>query len=90
MGKSYVYTSMVFSVSCAGEYLPIALHYALSGLLFNGDDGTAATSTWPEHLSILRAVFERFRRYGWVFNLKKCDSATPTRSHSGWSSHEWE
>ncbi|KAJ1524627.1 hypothetical protein ONE63_011111 [Megalurothrips usitatus] len=60
----------------------IALHHALSGLLFNGvvfyvDDGTAATSTWPEHLSILRAVFERFRRYGFVLNLEKCRFGYP-------------
>ena len=76
-GKSYVYTSMPFGVACAGELLQMALHHALSGLLFNGvvfyvDDGTCATNTFEEHLLVLRSVFERFRKHVLVLNLDKC------------------
>lgn len=76
-GKSYVYTSLPFGVASAGEYLQIAIHQAMSGLMFNGvvfyvDDGTCATTSWDDHITTLRAVFERFRRYGFVLNPEKC------------------
>lgn len=73
---SFEFAYMTFGLCNAGQTFQRFIHEVLRGLDFVFvyiDDVCIASSNSDEHKQHLRTVFERFREYGLMINISKCN-----------------
>lgn len=77
----FEFTHMTFGLCNAGQTFQRFIHEVLRGLDFVFvyiDDICIASNSIDEHKQHLRTIFERFREYGLMINLSKCNFGKST------------